>query len=97
MVTIRRGGFEWDVAKRAFNLAKHGLDFMDAGEFDLAEAVHEEQDVGGERRTLSIGLLSERVCAMVWTWRGDRIRVISLRKANARETKRYVEASGSDS
>ncbi|MEK7820022.1 MAG: BrnT family toxin, partial [Pseudomonadota bacterium] len=43
-----------------------------------------------EPRNVSFGFIGPRLYALVWTPRGTIVRVISLRKANRREIKRYV-------
>ena len=43
----------------------------------------------GERRLITVGLLEERMIVLVWTPRGEVRRIISMRKANAREQKIY--------
>jgi uncharacterized DUF497 family protein len=45
----------------------------------------------GEARYLTIGMLANRVVIIAHTLRGDATRIISMRKANARETARYQE------
>ncbi len=83
-------GFEWDKAKRAANLAKHGLDFADASRIftgPLLERKDARRDYG-EDRFQAIGLVQGRVLVVVYTWRGARRRLISARKA--REDERAV-------
>lgn len=81
----------YDAEKRELTLEKRGLDFEDAVHvfagpvFDL---VDDRQDYG-ESRWLTFGLLHERMVAVVWTPRGEARHVISMRKANERERKRY--------
>ena len=84
---------EWDEDKRAANLDKHGMDFASAQAFDWGAAVTAEDDRHpyGEPRFVSIGFIGPRLHVLVWTPRGDRFRVISLRKANAREVKHYAD------
>ena len=43
----------------------------------------------GERRYLALGMISDRLHALVFTPRADKVYVISLRKANQREVKNY--------
>jgi uncharacterized DUF497 family protein len=43
----------------------------------------------GEKRFITVGLLEERMMVLVWTPRGEARRIISMRKANAREQKIY--------
>lgn len=81
--------FEWDDAKRTANLAKHGVDFAVVREFDWETANH-RRDVRrdyGEVRWRSSGFIGQRLHLLVYTWRGDRVRVISLRKANILEVR----------
>ena len=48
----------------------------------------------GEVRLVTVGWLGERMVVVVWTPRGDDRHVISMRKANAREQKRYRKQLG---
>jgi uncharacterized DUF497 family protein len=79
--------FEWDDAKAARNLAQHGVRFEAVRSFDWTDAMTREDTRGdyGERRFVSIGRIGRRLHVAVWTARGDRRRLISLRKANPRE------------
>lgn len=87
--------FEWDEAKRQTNLEKHGVDFGDAPEMFTGEmviALDRRLDYG-EARFIGFGLLKGRVAAIVFSRRNpDTIRIISLRKANHREQRRYEQA-----
>jgi uncharacterized DUF497 family protein len=83
--------FEWDEAKRESNLAKHRVDFVQVvRSFDGAvfETVDARRDYR-ETRIRCIGEIEGRVYVVVYTWRGDNRRIISARKANARETRTY--------
>jgi uncharacterized DUF497 family protein len=83
--------FEWDPAKRAANLAKHGLDFADAGEFDWLNAVIRVDDRRdyGEVRFLAWAQFRGRMHSVVFTRVGSAIRIISFRKSNKMEIRRY--------
>ena len=83
------GAYDWDETKRVRNLAKHGVDFNALGAFDWATALHVVHDRAGERRIKSLGLIGARLHVLVWTARGEIVRVISLRKANSREVEGY--------
>ncbi|MBW7850889.1 MAG: BrnT family toxin [Rhodospirillales bacterium] len=85
---------EWDDDKRAANIEKHGVDFSVARDFDWDTALTLEDDRQdyGEPRFVSIGFIGPRLHVLVWTTRSERLRVISLRKANAREVQRYAES-----
>jgi uncharacterized DUF497 family protein len=84
--------FEWDSSKAEANEEKHGVPFTLAGAVldDPARLIIEDRRKDyGEERFAAFGAIDGRVFALAFTWRGDCCRVISLRKANARETRRY--------
>jgi uncharacterized protein len=86
--------FEWDAAKSAANIAKHGIDFEDAiGIFDgpVLEKADARRDYG-EDRFVAFGVVDDRELAVVYTGRGERRRIISARRAHGRERKAYREA-----
>lgn len=86
----------FDPAKRAQTLARRGLDFADAGSVIDGvkyQFVDDRHDYGEERIT-TIGLLDGRMMVVVWTRRGEDRHVISMRKANAREQRRYQDRMG---
>ena len=74
--------YEWDPAKARRNLRKHGIDFADAAtalEDEAALTMRDPFSVKGERWiTLGMDALG-RLLVVVYTWRGDRIRLISAR------------------
>ena len=84
-------GFEWDGRKAASNLAKHGVDFADAVavlEDDLAVTVRD--DGAGEDRYVTIGMdATGRLLVVVYTLRGERVRIISAREPTSKERKSY--------
>ncbi|MBE9125565.1 MULTISPECIES: BrnT family toxin [unclassified Coleofasciculus] len=85
--------YQWDGDKAATNLRKHGIDFADAVSVfadDLAITIPDERF--DEERFITVGIDAfGRVLVVVYTWRGDEIRVISARKATRRERKQYQE------
>ncbi len=84
--------FEWDAAKRQANLVKHGVDFADIVSFDwlTAEVEVDHRSDYSELREGAYGLIGLRLYLAVYTKRGDRTRLISLRKANEREQRKWV-------
>lgn len=88
----------FDPAKSERNAAERGLPFDLAGEFDFETAMIDEDDRRdyGETRYLAFGRLGERLHALCFTRVEGGIRVISLRKANAREVRRYERARAAD-
>lgn len=85
--------YEWDEAKRLTNLERHGVDFaaVEAFEWTMALTVEDRRRAYDEERFVSIGFIGARLHVLVWTERRDRVRIISLRKANDREIGRYAE------
>ena len=84
--------YEWDDNKRFETLRERKIDFASMYDFDWETAIHQPSDRDGETRWASFGLIGNRLHHVVWTERGDRVRIISIRKANSREVKSYVEA-----
>ena len=86
--------YEWDGEKNAANEAKHGIVFEEAAtfEWDAAFVTRYLRTDYGEPRFTAIGFIEARLCVLIFTKRGDVVRIISLRKANARERKYYEEA-----
>jgi uncharacterized DUF497 family protein len=85
---------EWDPAKARANLKKHGIRFADAVvalEDDSALTI-EEIVASGERRWVTLGMDARaRLLVVVYTWRGDRLRLISARQAAPAERRHYEE------
>ena len=87
--------FEWDPKKNEANRRKHGFDLADAAPmFDgLVLALPDTRQDYGEDRWIGIGITNGRVAVVAFAERGeDRIRIISLRKANRHERKLFEEA-----
>ncbi len=86
--------FDWDPAKSAANLNKHGISFDEARNvFDgpILTWVDDRRDYG-ENRHVSLGALSPAaILVVIHTERGDKIRLISARNANRRERKVYYD------
>ena len=84
-------GFEWDEKKRQANLARHGVDFLDAAlifEGSVLTRIDDRQDYG-EVREISLGMADDMVYCVTHTRRGDRIRIISAWKGGAKEHAEY--------
>jgi len=85
--------FEWDEDKRLINVRKHGIDFVDvviAFDGDIV-TIEDDRFEYGERRFMTLGLLSGRVVVIVHTEREDVTRIISVRKATKHEERNYFE------
>jgi uncharacterized protein len=84
--------FEWDSGKAARNLRKHGISFAYATRVFLDEQRLERLDQAddyGEARWITIGLVEEFEIVVAYTMRGERIRIISARKADRYEREAY--------
>jgi len=84
--------FEWDPDKAASNLEDHGVDFADAAVAleDESALTIEDSRHDDEKRFVSLCLDPlARLLVVVYTWRGDTIRIISARKATRTETRQY--------
>ena len=85
--------FEWDEKKARTNRIKHRVDFHSVQDFDLDTALYTVDDAMdyGEERWEATGLIGLQLHTLVFTERGNRIRVISLRKATPDEMKEFYE------
>jgi uncharacterized protein len=87
--------FEWDEAKRVSNIAKHGLDFVRIARLlDGPRVTKRASGAHGEERLLLTGKLDSRAVTAVVTWRGERLRIISLRSARNDEWRGYQALHG---
>lgn len=82
---------EYDPLKREETLALRGLDMADAALVLAGQSVtmEDRRFDYGEQRFLTVGFLRQRMVIVAWTQRGAVCRVISMRKANAREIARF--------
>lgn len=83
----------FDPAKRELTLKHRKLDFKRANE--IFKGIHysfvDDREDYGEIRQITAGYLDKRMVVIVWTKRGNTRRIISMRKANAKEQKYYAE------
>lgn len=86
--------YEWDPAKARANFAKHGVRFADAAtvlEDDFALTMRDPFSED-EERWVTVGRDARgRLLIVVYTWRGESVRLISARLATPRETNQYEE------
>ncbi|MCX8049741.1 MAG: BrnT family toxin [Methylohalobius sp.] len=82
---------EFDPEKNERNIRVRGIPFTLAAKFDFSSALilEDKRQNYGEARYQAIGYIESRLYVLVFTPRGEIMRVISLRKANRREVKRY--------
>ncbi len=82
--------FEWDDNKNQKNIEKHGISFEIAIEIFNDKVMHEtDKEVNGEVRTVAIGQISDIVVTVVYTYRNNRHRLISARRASKAERMIY--------
>jgi len=87
-------GYEWDAAKAQANYAKHRVRFADATavlEDDFALTMRDPYCEEEERWVTMGEDALGRILVVVYAWRGDAVRLISARRASAREKKGYEE------
>ncbi|MCI0388162.1 MAG: BrnT family toxin [Acidobacteria bacterium] len=86
-------GYEWDSRKAARNLHKHGVDFADAvTAFEDELALTLDDDYLDEQRFITIGSDARgQILVVIYTFRGENIRIISAREATPRERRQYTE------
>jgi uncharacterized DUF497 family protein len=88
----------FDPAKSERNIRERGLSFEDAASFSFETALYaaDERKDYSETRFVAIGLLGDRLHVLCFAEAPDGIRVISFRKANVREAKRYAQTISPD-
>ena len=90
---IQAMDYQWDKNKEQSNRHKHGIAFADAtAVFADDNAFTIEDDYPDEERFAAIGADAfGSILVVVYTWRGESIRIISARKGTASERKQYEE------
>ncbi len=82
--------FEYDDVKSSSNLKKHGIDFISAQQLWADSGLIELQVKSkNEPRFLVIGLIAKKHWSSVITYRGDAIRIISVRRSRKKEVELY--------
>ena len=84
--------YEWDSAKEWANFKKHGIEFADAvlALEDQLALTQPDPDSQSEQRFISLGVDGlGRLLVTAFAYRGERIRIISSRRATPKEIRRY--------
>ena len=82
--------FEFDEKKSQANKAKHGIDFVEAQALWRDEALIEvPARTEDEPRFVLVGRIADRHWSAVITYRGDKVRLISVRRSRAEEGALY--------
>lgn len=84
---------EYDPDKNQRNIKRRSLSFDLVEQFEWETALIWEDDRYdyGETRYCALGYVGDRIYHLVFAYRADIVRIISLRKANRREVNRYAE------
>ena len=83
--------YEWDEAKQAANLDKHDIDFAAIEGFIWRTAAIDSSPRGGEMRYMATGYIGPHLFQVVFTTRGERTRILSLRRASRKEIWEYEQ------
>jgi len=85
--------FAWDENKNESNRIRHELSFEAIRDFDWNDpvVVDRSRHADGEKRYAAIGMLRGKLHIVIFTYRGDDIRIISLRRSNSKEERAYAE------
>jgi uncharacterized DUF497 family protein len=86
--------FEWDAAKNRLNRTRHGISFEDASLAffdDQAIVIHDPDHSDEEDRFILLGRCLVGSVVVCHCYRASAIRLISARKATARERRQYLE------
>jgi len=89
--TLNPYGTEWNEIKRRRNLEKHGLDFADVSklDWDNAKVLEDARFEYPEPRYWAFAMMGGRLHMVAFCIRGNKIRVISFRKASGKEEENY--------
>jgi uncharacterized DUF497 family protein len=92
VATVAYGDFEWDPRKAAENERKHGVTFFEAATVFSDPQALDAPDLVIPHRFVIIGMSqSARTLFVVFAERGERVRIISARRANAAQRRKYEE------
>jgi len=82
--------FEFDARKSRSNHEKHGIDFVEARRlWDDPDLIVVPARTTDEPRLLIVGKLEDRHWSAIITYRGDHVRIISVRRARKEEIELY--------
>jgi len=81
--------FEWDKLKNEKNLAKHGIDFILAAQIFENEFLNLPSSHADEKRWFAVGDVGGKMLTVVYTIRGEALRIISASRARDNEIGAY--------
>jgi len=85
--------FEWDDGKNKTNKRDHKIGFEAIFDFDWtsAQIADRSRVVDSEQRFAAIGPMRGKLYTVIYTWRKNTIRIISLRRSNRKEERAYEQ------
>jgi len=83
--------FEFDPAKDAANIAKHGVSLSRAVDMVIDTVSEDRRFAYGEVRFRAFGLLNGEPHCLAFTYRGSTLRAVSFRRTHWKEYRRYVQ------
>jgi uncharacterized protein len=94
---MKDDNFEWDDTKAATNLTNHGVSFerarlVFADPFVVGRI--DDREAYGEDRFTMVGMVEGTLIFVVYTERGDRVRIITARQATRHEQDDYFQQNG---
>ncbi len=81
---------EFDADKDTANIAKHGVSLARAADLEILAFIEDDREDYGETRYRAWGLIDGKHFCLAFTYRGERVRAISLRRASKKEVENYV-------
>jgi uncharacterized protein len=86
---------EWDENKNQINIEKYKIDFNDASKIFEKPIITriDNRTEYGEKRWIGLGILEKIIVVFVFTMRGKKLRIISVRIANMNERDIYNEST----
>ena len=88
--TVYTMDFEFDPDKSATNLKKHGIDFLEAQVlWEDADRLLVPARTQGEARYMLVGKMGQKHWSAIFTYRGEAVRIISVRRARKEEVDAY--------
>ena len=81
----------FDIAKDRINKVQHGISLTRAFDIDIVSFAEDDRFDYGETRYRAWGYIDGKPYFLAYTLRDGRVRPISLRRAHAKEIRRYVK------
>jgi uncharacterized protein len=82
---------EFDAEKDRANIAKHGISLVRAKDINVLAIIVDDRFDYGETRYRAFGMIGDQAHCLVFAERNNVMRIISLRRAHAKEIARYVK------